>query len=103
MIEGVLSGNAPIDKYLAGSVIGAGLVMFPIGGLGVLIGLAMYLPFEITFGYGIGCVITLLFEKKRGHRFVSDKIVPIAAGFIVGEALTALTMTMMELISRGGG
>ncbi len=100
MIKGVLSGQAPVDKYLAGAVIGGGLTLFPIGGLGVLIGLAMYLPFDITFGYGIGCMITLIAEKRKGHRFISDVIVPLAAGFIVGEALTALTMTLIQL---GGG
>jgi putative OPT family oligopeptide transporter len=100
MIKGVLSGQAPVDKYVAGAVIGGGLTLFPIGGLGVLIGLAMYLPFDITFGYGIGCMITLIAEKRKGHRFISDVIVPLAAGFIVGEALTALTMTLIEL---GGG
>ena len=102
MITGVLSGDAPVDKYVAGAFIGGGLALFPIGGLGVLIGLAMYLPFDITFGYGIGCVITMTLEKSKGHRFISDVIVPLAAGFIVGEALTALTMTLIELAGGGG-
>jgi putative OPT family oligopeptide transporter len=100
MIQGVLSGQAPIDKYVAGAGIGAGLALVPIGGLGVLVGLAMYLPFEITLGYGVGCVISILLEKSRGHRFIADVVVPVAAGLIVGEALTALTLTMIEL---GGG
>ncbi|MCA9598869.1 MAG: OPT/YSL family transporter [Myxococcales bacterium] len=102
MIQGVLSGQAPVDKYVAGAVIGAGLSLFPIGGLGVLIGLAMYLPFDITLGYGIGCLISMGLERWKGHRFVSDAVVPIAAGFIVGEALTALGMTLIELMSGGG-
>ena len=103
MIEGVLSGDAPVDKYVAGAFIGGSLALVPIGGLGVLVGLAMYLPFEITFGYGIGCVITMAAEKLRGYRFVGDVVVPVAAGLIVGEALTALAMTMIDLASGGGG
>ncbi len=97
MVEGVVQGNAPLDKYVAGAVIGGSLALFPIAGLGVLIGLAMYLPFEITLGYGIGCVTSMMLEKKLGRRFYGDFIVPVAAGFIVGEALTSLTITMIKL------
>jgi uncharacterized oligopeptide transporter (OPT) family protein len=43
------------------------------------------------------------FEKAKGYRYVGDVIVPIAAGLIVGEALTALTLTMIDLASGGGG
>ena len=103
MIEGVLSGQAPVDKYLAGAAIGGGLALFPIGGVGVLVGLAMYLPFEITLGYGLGCVITMSFEKLKGQKFIGDVVVPVAAGLIVGEALTALGMTMIQLVLGGGG
>ncbi len=102
MIKGVLSGNAPVDKYLAGAGIGAGLALVPIGGLGVLIGLAMYLPFEITLGYGIGCLLSMAIEKVKGHRYIADVIVPLAAGLIVGEALTALTLTIIDLARAGG-
>jgi len=98
MIKGVLSGHAPVDKYVAGAGIGAGLALVPIGGLGVLIGLAMYLPFEITLGYGIGCLISIAIEKAKGHHYVADVVVPVAAGLIVGEALMALTLTLVDLV-----
>ena len=100
MITGVMSGDAPVDKYAAGGAVGLGLTMFPIGGLGVLIGLAMYLPFSITFVYGLGTMTAMAIEKIKGQRFISNVIVPVAAGLIVGEALTALGMTMYAL---GGG
>ena len=103
MVTGVLDGDAPVDKYVAGAGIGAGLVLFPIGGLGVLVGLAMYLPFDITLGYGIGCVTAMIIEKVKGVRFTGDVVVPVAAGFIVGEALTALTLTLIQLATGGGG
>lgn len=102
MIEGVLSGNSPVDKYVSGAAIGGALALFPISGLGVLVGLAMYLPFEITLGYGIGCLITMGLEKSKGARFYADKIVPLAAGLIVGEALTNLTITLIKLATSGG-
>ncbi len=97
MVQGVVSGNAPVDKYLAGAVIGGSLALFPIAGLGVLIGLAMYLPFDITLGYGIGCVASMMLTKTKGRRFYGDVIVPVGAGFIVGEALTSLTLTLIQL------
>ncbi len=103
MIEGVLSGNAPVDKYLAGAGIGGALSLFPVGGLGVLIGLAMYLPFEITLGYGIGCLLSMFVEKVKGKRFIGDVLVPLAAGLIVGEALTSLGITLFRLMTGTGG
>ncbi len=101
MVQGVVSGNAPIDKYLAGAGIGGALALFPISGLGVLVGLAMYLPFDITLGYGIGCLASMGLEKWKGRRFYGDILVPVAAGFIIGEALTSLTLTMITLASGG--
>jgi len=97
MVEGVVSGNAPIDKYLAGAGIGGALALFPISGLGVLVGLAMYLPFDITLGYGIGCLASMGLEKWKGRRFYGDILIPVATGFIIGEALTSLTLTMITL------
>lgn len=97
MVDGVVSGNVPLDKYVAGAAIGGALALFPVSGLGVLIGLAMYLPFEITLGYGIGCVVSMALEKWKGRRFYGDILVPVAAGFIVGEALTSLTLTLITM------
>lgn len=98
LVEGVLKGDAPIDKYLSGAGVGAALSAFPVGGLGVLVGLAMYLPFSITLSYGFGCVVALGLERAFGRRFTADKTVPIAAGFIVGEALTALAYTLVKVV-----
>lgn len=66
-------------------------------GLGVLIGLAMYLPFSITLGYGIGCLGNMWITKKRGATFVKEKLVPLAAGLIVGEALMGIGHTAYKI------
>ncbi len=102
LIEGVVSGTAPVDKYLSGAGIGAALAAFPVGGLGVLVGLAMYLPFSITLSYGFGCLVAILLERRWGRRFTADKVVPLAAGFIVGEALTALGYTLVKMLGGAG-
>ena len=96
MIRGVVDGNAPVDKYLAGGILGGAVTLFPVGGLGVLLGLAMYLPFSITLGYGIGCMVSMGLQRARGARWMEDKVVPLAAGLIVGEALTALVFSIAK-------
>lgn len=102
MVQGVLTGNAPVDKYVAGAGIGAALGLFPVGGLGVLVGLAMYLPFHITLGYALGCGTSIVLTHRKGQLFFSDVLVPIAAGLIVGEALTSLSTTLYQLSLAGG-
>ncbi|MCB9764925.1 MAG: OPT/YSL family transporter [Alphaproteobacteria bacterium] len=106
MIDGVVGGAAPLDKYAAGAVMGMAVSLFPVGGMGVLFGLAMYLPFAITFGYGLGCLTAMGIEKVRGPAFIESKVVPLAAGLIVGEALTELgysILTILGVVGPGGG
>lgn len=95
MIEAMRSSDAALDKYVAGSVLGGALSVFPIGGIAVLVGLAMYLPFSITLAYGLGCVIAMVLERLLGARFISRTLVPVAAGLIVGEALTQLAWNLL--------
>ena len=98
IINAVTTGNIPIDKYLMGGSIGAALGLAPMPGLGVLIGLAMYLPFAITLGYGIGCLTTMSLHRLKGPAFCEHKLVPLAAGLIVGEALTGVGHAVFTII-----
>ena len=100
IVETLKSGQVPMDKYALGGIIGALLGLAPMAGLGVLIGLAMYLPFSITFGYGLGCLITMGVQKIKGSAWTEAKIVPIAAGLIVGEALTGMGHAFFEIMSK---
>ena len=97
VMEGLTAGDAPVDKYAAGMAIGLAMGVFPISGMGVLVGLAMYLPFYITLTYGVGCFSAMALERARGHTWMATTIVPIAAGFIIGEALVNLTLTLVTL------
>ena len=63
----------------------------------MLIGLAMYLPFSITMGYGIGCLIQMAIQRAKGLAFCEHKLVPFAAGMIVGEALTGVGHAMLKI------
>ncbi len=97
VMEGLSAGAAPVDKYLAGLGVGLAMGVFPISGMGVLVGLAMYLPFYITLTYGVGCFASIALERSRGATWMSSTVVPVAAGFIIGEALVNLTLTLVTL------
>lgn len=103
IIDAVQSGNIPVDKYVLGGIVGALLGAAPMAGLGVLIGLAMYLPFSITLGYGLGCFITMGVQKRKGTAFCEHKIVPLAAGLIVGEAIMGIGHAAFQVFSGMGG
>ncbi len=99
MISGILGGDVPIQKYIAGAGLGAILSASGIGGLGILVGLGFYLPFNIVLTYSIGTVLRLLSDWKFGHRFSDEVGVPVAAGFIVGEALVGVGFALYFVIS----
>lgn len=106
IIDAVKSGNVPVDKYLMGALVGGCLGAAPMPGLGVLIGLAMYLPFSITLGYGIGCLAQMGIQKVKGAEFCEHKLVPLCAGLIVGEALTGMGHAFFNIFTSwmaGGG
>ncbi len=100
IVEGLKHGQVPLDKYVMGGVIGAMLGAAPIAGMGVLVGLAMYLPFPITLGYGVGCLTQISLEKRYGADFSENKIVPFAAGLIVGEALMGIANAAFQILKN---
>ena len=102
IIDAVKSGNVPVDKYTLGIVVGGLLGAAPMGGLGVLVGLAMYLPFSITLGYGLGCVFSMWLKKRNGGAWIEHKMVPFAAGLIVGEALMGICHAGYEILKSNG-
>lgn len=95
LIEGIVGGNVPMNQYVTGGIIGGALSF--ISGLGVMAGLAFYLPFGITFGYFFGCITQIILEKFKGEEWSYNKVVPVAAGFIIGEGLTSVTMTLWTM------
>ncbi len=97
MIQGVTGGDIPVEKYLAGAGIGAVLSAFS-GGLGITVGLGFYLPFNIVLTYAIGTLLREVAERKRGHQFVEDTGIPLAAGLIVGEALIGVGFAIYYVV-----
>jgi len=86
MVEGILGGDVPTQKYMAGAVLG-GLLSAVIGGLGITVGLGFYLPFNIVLTYSLGTLSRELADRYRGKSWSEGVGIPIAAGLIVGEAL----------------
>ncbi|RMH25370.1 MAG: hypothetical protein D6693_08915 [Planctomycetota bacterium] len=98
VITGVQGGEMPYALYGFGAVIGALLGLGSFSGLGVLVGLSMYLPLIYILTYGLGCVINMLVSKIKGKAWAEEWGVPLAAGFIVGEAVLALVVNSIVLI-----
>jgi uncharacterized oligopeptide transporter (OPT) family protein len=89
-MKGILGGDVPAQKYIAGAGLGALLSASGMGGLGILVGLGFYLPFNIVLTYTIGTLLRILVDWRKGHQFSEEVGIPVAAGLIVGEALVGV-------------
>jgi uncharacterized oligopeptide transporter (OPT) family protein len=98
VITGVQGGEMPYALYGLGAVSGVllGLGAFP--GLGVLVGLSMYLPVYYILTYGIGCLVNMAVGRIKGRAWAEEWGVPFCAGLIVGEAILALGINSIVLI-----
>jgi len=97
VIQSLGAGDVTLDKYVSGAAIGAAVSLFPVGGIGVLVGLAVYLPIAVTLTYGLGCFASIALRRYLGPAWMGHTLVPVAAGFIVGEALTNLVASLAQL------
>lgn len=89
MIDGIMGGDVPTEKYAAGAVLGA-ILSAVIGGLGITVGLGFYLPFNIVLTYALGTLARELADRFKGRSWSDNVGIPIAAGLIVGEALVGV-------------
>ena len=97
MVSGIVGGEVPAQKYLAGAGLGA-LLSIAQPGLGITVGLGFYLPFSIVLTYSIGTLLRVLTDWKLGHRFAEDVGIPAAAGVIVGEALVGVGFAIFMIL-----
>ena len=100
MVEGILGGDVPVEKYAAGAVLG-GLLSAVIGGLGITVGLGFYLPFNIVLTYSLGTLSREIADRKMGRSWSDSVGIPIAAGLIVGEALVGVGNAINVVLSAG--
>ena len=88
-IDGIMGGDVPTEKYIAGAVLG-GILSALMGGLGITVGLGFYLPFNIVLTYSLGTLARELTDRFRGKGWSEQIGIPVAAGLIVGEALVGV-------------
>ena len=98
MVEGIVERDVPAYRYVAGGGLGAVLSFSGLGGIGVLIGLGFYMPFDIVLTYTIGNLLRILSDRFAGKRFSEQVGVPIAAGLIVGEALVGVGYAFYQIL-----
>jgi len=97
-IDGIMGGDVPAEKYLAGAVLGA-ILSAVMGGLGITVGLGFYLPFNIVLTYSLGTLARELSDRYAGKTWSEEMGIPIAAGLIVGEALVGVGDALRIVIS----
>jgi putative OPT family oligopeptide transporter len=97
MVNGIIGGDVPTQKYLAGAGLGA-LLSLASPGLGITVGLGFYLPFSIVLTYSIGTLLRVISDWKLGDAFAESTGIPIAAGVIVGEALVGVGFAVYMIL-----
>lgn len=97
MVNGIIGGDVPTQKYLAGAGLGA-LLSLASPGLGITVGLGFYLPFSIVLTYSIGTLLRVISDWKLGNAFAEGTGIPIAAGIIVGEALVGVGFAVYMIL-----
>ncbi len=97
MVTGIMGGEVPAQKYLAGAGLGALLSIFQ-PGLGITVGLGFYLPFNIVLTYSIGTLLRVIGDRQLGHAHAENVGIPVAAGFIVGEALVGVGFAISMIL-----
>ena len=88
-IDGIMGGDVPVQKYAAGAILG-GILSTVMGGLGITVGLGFYLPFNIVLTYSLGTLSREIADRAMGKTWAEQVGIPVAAGFIVGEALVGV-------------
>ncbi len=98
-IQIVQKGDVPVGKYAGGAILGVVVSFLVSPGLGVMVGLSMYLPFKYMIVFGIGGILNIIISRRKGVRWAEDKGVPLAAGLIVGDALVGVIFAIIEVAS----
>ena len=97
-IDGIMGGDVPAQKYAAGAILG-GILSTVMGGLGITVGLGFYLPFNIVLTYSLGTLSRELADRLKGKTWAEQVGIPVAAGFIVGEALVGVGDAILAVLT----
>lgn len=100
MVQGITGGDVPLEKYIAGALLG-GLLSLLQTGLGITVGLGFYLPFNIVLTYALGTLIREIVDRSKGKSWSENIGIPVAAGLIVGEALVGVGNAVYVIATSG--
>jgi len=96
-IDAVQHGDVPVEKFFAGAIIGGALSFTSLPGLGVIMGISMYLSMKYILPYGLGSIIAIFTIRKKGKKWSEKWAVPFAAGMILGEALLIIIFALLKV------
>ena len=94
----VQSGDVAVGKYATGAGLGLAISLLVSPGLGVMIGLSLYLPFMYMIVFGMGGLLNMFIGRMKGARWAEDNGVPVAAGLIVGDALVGVIFAVIKVL-----
>ena len=97
VVEQVRSGEVNWIRYGSGALVGGLLSLSGLPGLGVIVGISMYLGFSIILPYGAGAIAKEIFLRAKGGQWCEGKGVPVAVGVIVGDGLMTLLFAFMTV------
>ena len=97
VVEGLVEGNVPTYRYTAAGILGFLLAASGLGGIGVMVALGFYMPFNIVLTYSIGCLLRVFTNATAGNRWAEEFGIPLAAGLIVGEALVDVGFAISKI------
>ncbi len=60
VVEGIVAEDVPAYRYSAGAGLGFLLAASGLGGIGVMVALGFYMPFNIVLTYSIGCLLRIV-------------------------------------------
>lgn len=101
-IKIVQAGDVRVGKYFTGAALGLLVSLLVSPGLGVMVGLSLYLPFEYMAVFGIGGITNIILRRTKGARWAEDQGVPVAAGLIVGDAIVGVIFAVIKVASSMG-
>lgn len=98
VVEQVQTGEIDWIRYGSGAIVGGLLSLSGLPGLGVIVGISMYLGLSIILPYGAGAVARVIFQRTHGTRWCEEKGIPLAVGLIVGDGLSTLFFAALTVM-----
>ena len=98
VIEQVQQGSIDWTRYGTGALVGACLSFSGIPGLGVIVGISMYLGIGIVLPYGFGAITREVASYSKGVTWCESTGVPVAVGLIVGDGLCTLLFAILTVL-----